>query len=182
MIGVSVWSVVEPLTVDFKIDVPVENCKPQKRTNYTISKAKAPVSREQVAASITKLVTEQKLDISEISERLNVSLSTVRRVCRTRQIGNYSARAEGIVSRSSQVPFGWDTVQGRLQRNSAEWKWVEEIHRLHSSGTSLNKIADTLNSKNVATKRGSRWFAKTVSQTLKFNSQHISQPTNKRRK
>lgn len=178
----SLWSVIEPLTLDFKIDVPVENYSRRNSSNRLKSQSKPPVSREQVADTIAQLITEKKMDILEVSERLGLAPSTVRRVCRTRQIGNYSEQGNGIVSHSSQVPFGWDVSQGRLQHNPMEWNWVLEIHRLRSTGTSLNKIADILNSKNVATKRGSRWYAKTVSQTLKFNSPHLSQPTTKRRK
>lgn len=140
------------------------------------------MSRDQVESDIARLITEQKMDIPAVSVRLALSLSTVRRVCRTRKIGNYSVDATGLVSRSSQVPFGWDVVQGRLQHNPTEWKWVLEIHRLHLSGTSLNQIAATLTAKDVATKSGGRWFAKTISQILKFNSPHLSQPKTKRRK
>jgi len=181
-IGVSVWSVVEPLTVEFNIEIPIEISKPKKLNKSAKSKAISTLPREDVIKEISHLAIHEKLEIEAISKRLGVSLSTVRRACRTHKIGNYSASQKEIVSRSSQTPFGWDVVQGRLQQNKKEWEWVLEIHRLRNLGTSLHLIADSLTSQNVATKNGGRWFAKTISQILNFNSQHLSNSTNNRRK
>ena len=131
---------------------------------------------------IQHLIEAEKFNIEQVSKRLGVSLSTVRRVCRTLKIGNYSVVNGAIVSRSSQPPFGWDVVQGQLKHNPLEWAWVQKIHDLRLSGTSLHKIADYLTTQNVSTKNGGRWFAKTVSQILNYNNPHLINKPIKRRK
>lgn len=50
-----------------------------------------------------------------------------------------------------------------------EWGWVEKIQSLRAQEASLHKIADFLTEHKVPTKNGGRWFAKTISQILKFN-------------
>lgn len=168
--------------MEFNIEIPIEISKPKKLNKSVKSKVISTLPREYVIKEISHLAIFEKLEIEAISERLGVSLSTVRRVCRTHKIGNYSASQKEIVSRSSQAPFGWDVIQGRLQQNKEEWEWVLEIHRLRNLGTSLHKIADTLTSQKVATKNGGSWFAKTVSQILNFNNQYLSNSANNRRK
>ncbi|OQW47624.1 MAG: hypothetical protein A4S09_15030 [Proteobacteria bacterium SG_bin7] len=178
----SVWSVVEPLTLEFNIDIPIEISKSQNQYKASKLKVISTIPRSDVTTEIQRLADSEKMEMNAISAKLGVSLSTVRRVCRTHKIGNYSFQSTKIVSRSSQVPFGWDVAQGRLQQNPKEWAWVLEIQRLRGSGTSLHKIADFLASQKVATKNGGKWFAKTVSQILKFNRQHLFKTTDSRRK
>lgn len=178
----SVWSVVEPLTIEFNIDIPIEISKPENQHKASKLKEISRAPRGDVTKEIQRLADSEKMEMNAISARLGVSLSTVRRVCRTHKIGNYSFKYTKIVSRSSQAPFGWDVAQGRLQQNPKEWAWVLEIQRLRGSGTSLHKIANILSSKNVATKNGGKWFAKTVSQILKFNRQYLAKPSNSGRK
>jgi hypothetical protein len=171
---VSVWSVVEPLTLEFNVEVPTEIGKPKSKAKSLKSKEKPELTRSEAEQEICHLISDQKMDIKQVSARLGVSLTTVRRVCRTRKIGTYSLEGKGTVSRSSQAPFGWDVIHGRLARNSKEWRWVLEIHGLRSSGTSLHKIADILSAKHVATKNGGRWHARTISQILEFNIPHLT--------
>jgi len=64
----------------------------------------------------------------------------------------------------------WNSIGNKLVlRDQLEWVWVEKIQGLRAQGTSLRKIADFLVEQKVPTKNGGRWFAKTVSQILKFN-------------
>lgn len=114
------------------------------------------------------------MPVSEIASELGVSVTTVRRACRTLKIGRYVPCSSGIVSRSSQAPFGWDIVHGQLVRNQMEWSWVEKAWNLRTQEVSLQKIANFLAEQKVPTKNGGRWFAKTVSQILKFNKGHFT--------
>lgn len=178
----SPWVACEPLTLEFSEDLPIENCKSPNQSKQLKSQKVSNRSRDNIANEICRLVSDKKMEIEAISTQLGVSLSTVRRVCRTRKIGNYSVASDRIVSHSSQAPFGWAVTQGQLHKNEKEWEWVVEMHRLRSLGTSLHKIADTLTSQDVATKNGGRWFAKTVSQILTFNRPHLTSSANSRRK
>ena len=178
----TIWSVVEPLLLTFTIDIPIETNKTLKPSNNLKTRGISNLTRSDLKAEIVRLAVAEKIEIEAIASRLNTSPSTVRRVCRTHKIGYYSVDKSAIVSHSSQAPFGWNVVQGRLQKNAKEWPQFLEIQRLRSEGNSLHKIADILTSRNVPTKNGGRWFAKTVSQILDFNSQHLPKSTNKGRK
>ncbi len=178
----SVWSVVEPLTLDFNIAVPVKSIKTQNQSKSIRSRSISTLSRADIELQVKQFVEIEKIPLDQVTHRLGISLTSVRRVCRTLKIGKYSVAEGAIVSRSSQAPFGWDVVHGQLQFNEMEWPWVQEIYRLHLSGTSMHKIAATLVDQNVPTKNGGRWFAKTISQILKFNRPHLDKQKSKRRK
>ncbi|MFY9379474.1 MAG: recombinase family protein [Acutalibacteraceae bacterium] len=71
----------------------------------------------------------------------------------------------------SSLPFGFDCVGDDLVENAQEQEIIREIFQLHSEGFSLNKIAETLNKRNVQTKKGGKWYASTVKNILE-NSLH----------
>ena len=98
------------------------------------------------------------------------------------KIGPYRELAPtAIRSQSSQVPFGWQLDQGELKEHPEEWKWVVEMHQLRQAGQSLHKITGHLTGQKVATKNGSNWHAKTVSQILDFNAEHLQKKRSTRR-
>ena len=101
-----------------------------------------------------------------------MSLTTVRRICRTLGLGRYApgARRNGALSRSSQVPFGWTAKQGVLREAPAEMKWVRTARAMRTKGQSYHAIARHYNERGVPTKNGGRWHAKTIYQILDFNS------------
>lgn len=101
-------------------------------------------------------------------------MTTVRRVCRTLEIGPYAPSGPGIKRSSAQCPFGWTSQKCRLVKDAAEWRWVERMAALRQAGSSLHEIARHLTDLKVPTKNGGRWFARTVSQILKFNELHFN--------
>ena len=113
---------------------------------------------------------------------LGVSLTTVLRVCRTLKIGRYSDQIPSEMrSNSSQQPYGWKSVNGVLEKEPSEWRCVELMSQLREQGLSLHKIAAELTHRKVPTKNGGRWFAKSISQILKFNEKSlINQPNDRR--
>ncbi len=178
----TLWSVVEPLIARFNIDVHFENQPSKNGAKQIKSQCNSIFTRAHLHALIKDLVEREQLALEVVSLRLGVSLSTVRRVCRTLKIGpNGTHGVDSIASRSSQTPFGWDVVHGHLKNNKEEWKWVLKIHAMREADDSLHKIAAFLCEKNVPTKNGGRWFAKTVSQILEFNRPQLNQTKIKRR-
>ncbi len=65
------------------------------------------------------------------------------------------------------IPFGYDYVDGKLLVNSKEAATVETIYELYLGGSSMNGVADFLNSKSIPTKMGRTWGAQTVSVILR---------------
>lgn len=178
----TLWSVVEPLTVRFKIDINAEDLVPKNPTKHSKSRRIRLQTRDELRGHIKDLIEGEHLSLEEVSELLGVALTTVRRACRTLKIGPNGIQPTGsISSRSSQTPFGWTLFYGHLQTNKEEWKWVLKIHFMRQSGYSLHKIAAFLCERNVPTKNGGRWFAKTVSQILEFNRLHIDSTKDKGR-
>lgn len=62
----------------------------------------------------------------------------------------------------SPIPFGYEGIEGRLVEVKHEAKIVAEILREREAGKSLAEIADSLNARGIAGKRGGRWYASTV--------------------
>ena len=63
----------------------------------------------------------------------------------------------------SPIPFGFGRIEGRLVKVEREAKLISEIMRMRDQGHTLRAIADTLNRRGVAGKKGGRWYALTVS-------------------
>jgi site-specific DNA recombinase len=59
-------------------------------------------------------------------------------------------------------PFGFDVEKGQLIPDEAEQAVLVRIASLRAEGVSYNKIANQLNARNVATKRGGPWYAASV--------------------
>ena len=55
------------------------------------------------------------------------------------------------------------------------------MFKLREQGRSLHKIVAELTHRKVPTKNGGRWFAKSISQILKFNEKFILNHPNDRR-
>ena len=178
----TLWSVVEPLTTRFNIEINGGNYQGKTGAKSLKSQRNSLCTRADLHALIKDLIVRENLALDTVSSRLGISLSTVRRACRTLKIGPNGVHGVGsIASRSSQAPFGWDVVHGHLKINKEEWKWVLKIRAMRDAEQSLHRIAAILCEKKVPTKNGGRWFAKTVSQILEFNRPQLDQMKNKRR-
>ncbi len=85
----------------------------------------------------------------QISERTTAAMEHLRR--QNRRI-------------SSKVPFGYDLSPDKrtLTRNPAEEEAIYLIQKLRGAGKSFRKIARHLESRNVKTKKGGQWRARTI--------------------
>jgi len=57
------------------------------------------------------------------------------------------------------IPFGFNVINGKLDRNEEEQAIISEIKSLKNKGLSLRKIAEALNGRGIATKNGKAWTA-----------------------
>ena len=55
------------------------------------------------------------------------------------------------------IPFGFNQINGKLDRNEEEQAIISEIKSLKNKGLSLRKIAESLNARGIATKNGKTW-------------------------
>lgn len=93
-----------------------------------------------------------------------------------RTVKNLKFRKENGKTYSS-APYGYDNIgergsngkiiEGKLIPNEAEQKIISYIKELKIFGMSLGAIATELNSRNTPSKKGGRWSAKTVRDTIK---------------
>lgn len=63
--------------------------------------------------------------------------------------------------------LGYEVVEGLLSEVEAELEIVGRILKMRKAGATLRAIAGTLNTENVPTKRGGKWYASTISEILK---------------
>ena len=168
--GVTVWSIVEPLTIPFEAQVSPATTKRMPKAKLAASQALLPKSKADIQREVADLIKGEKLGLEAIAERLKISLTTVRRICRTLKLGPYRKDLVGsLKSKSSQTPFGWVSTHGRLTQHPKEWKWVRIIFSLRADGKSLSEVVDYLNQHAVPTKNGGKWHRKTISQIIQFN-------------
>ena len=65
------------------------------------------------------------------------------------------------------IPFGYNYVNGELTVNKDESFYVKEIFNLYYSGSSMKKIAESFNKRNIPTKQNKKWGSQTISLILK---------------
>ena len=75
-------------------------------------------------------------------------------------------RAKGEKT-GGDVPFGYDSTDGRLTENQDEQSIIRIAHSLKERGYSLQRIANHLNSKEYKTKKGASWKPSQVQRILK---------------
>ncbi len=180
--GVTDWSKVEPIFIPIQTLVKSKFSSTSNPANLLTTSQKSNYSKAKLEALIRECIEVKKLTFVEIIVTLGVSLTTVLRVCRTLKIGRYSEQIPSeLRSNSSQQPYGWKSMNGVLEKDPDEWHCVELMFQLRSQGLSLHKIAAELTHLKMPTKNGGRWFAKSVSQILKFNEKfHNNQPNDRR--
>jgi DNA invertase Pin-like site-specific DNA recombinase len=92
-----------------------------------------------------------ELERGLIAQRTSEALSELRR----------QGRAYGT------TPFGWDAVNGRLRRNTAEQKVLRRARALRAKGLGYLKVAEQLNAEGLAPKRAASWSAMSVRSVLR---------------
>ena len=68
--------------------------------------------------------------------------------------------------RTGHVPFGFDYLNHRLVKNSAEQAVIRMMRQHRADGLSLREIAGNLNQRLVPTKQNGVWQASTVREIL----------------
>lgn len=168
--GVTLWSKIEPIEFPFTVIIP---CTPRLRVNdpkHKKSKDKVPVTQQRFYELVRLCIEIKKMSFTDTVLYLGVSPTTVRRVCRTLKIGRYREQVPSdIPSKSSQIPFGWNSVNGFLEKNPEERRCVEMMFKFREEGKSLHWIAAEMTRRGIKTKNGGKWHAKTVSQILELN-------------
>ena len=170
--GVTAWSVVEPLWLDLDADVAPPPRPSSHKSESLEFKENDAITSLELKAKLKRLLGREKCSLKQAAAEVGVSVTTVRRICRTLGLGRYApgARRKGALSQSSQVPFGWVSDQGVLREAPAEMKWVRVAREMRAKGESYHAIARHYNELGVPTKNGGRWHAKTIYQILDFNS------------
>jgi hypothetical protein len=166
-IGVTIWPKTDPIEIPFEITLRPTHRLRINDPNRPKSKHKIPVSREILMKLVRECIEVKKLSFTDTVIKLGVSPTTVRRVCRTLKIGRYREQSESDrLSNSSQVPFGWKSVHGFLEKDPIEWRCVEMMKKFREEGKSFHWIAKEMTRLGVKTKNSGRWHAKTVIQIL----------------
>jgi DNA invertase Pin-like site-specific DNA recombinase len=141
-------------------------------------------STKELLDFVDEYVINGKIELHSVVEALDTSSPTGRFMLKVMGAMNELER-EQIVERTKAaldhkrtkneklggyVPYGYtiSTIGTTkiLVPDSTEQSTIQEILQYHIAGYSLNKIADTLNSKNVLTKNGSTWSHKSISRVL----------------
>jgi hypothetical protein len=167
---VTVWNKVEPIFIEFSVAISPVSRLNINNPNSKESRDKLPISRLKLGELIRECVEVKKMSFVDTVMYLGVSSTTVRSICRTLKDGRYRDQIPGeIRANSSQVPFGWKSVNGFLEKNPEEWRCIEMMFKFREEGKSLHWIANELTRLGIKTKNGRKWYAKTVSQILMLN-------------
>jgi len=67
----------------------------------------------------------------------------------------------------SSTPYGFEAIEGRLEKVKAEAAVVAEIQAARRQGQTLQAIADDLNARAIPTKKGKQWQPATLHYLLK---------------
>jgi len=169
----------EPILVPFEVKVFNTPRLRIKDPNSKDSKKKMSITDQKLAEIVRECIEVRKLSLTETVLVLGVSPTPIRRICRTLKIGRYREQIPSdIRSKSSQVPYGWNSVNGFLEKNPGEWIHVEQMQQFRLEGRSFHWIAAEMARLGVKTKNRGKWFANTVSQILRFNFTHFPTKTN----
>lgn len=105
-----------------------------------------------------------------IRQMLGVLAEWERGTITYRMRGGRIERAHRGERATGSLALGYRTekVNGRKQTvvDADEAAIVQRIHQMYKDGTSMRRIADTLNDEDVKTKRGGKWHASTVKYIL----------------
>jgi hypothetical protein len=176
------WYKVEPFFIPFRIKLYSKSGSGATIANSSKLNQKVTYSKAKLEALVRDCIEVKKLSFTDTILELGVSLTTVLRVCRTLKIGRYSDQIpKTLISNSSQQPYGWKSVNGVLEKEPREWQCVELMFKFRKQGLSLHKIAAELTHRKIPTKNGGKWFAKSISQILKFNEKFLNNQPHDRR-
>lgn len=74
----------------------------------------------------------------------------------------------------TRTPYGLQRDGDSFLKDPEEMQTVHRIRRLRENGKTLQEIADVLNEDGIETKRGGKWYAKTVSNILDNDYEQVA--------
>lgn len=143
---------------------------------YSLSR----VSRNTIdTLTIADYIDKKGADMVSISEKIDTTESTGKMIFsilaalnqferdqiseRTKLVIDYLRSNDKAYS---HPPFGYDRRGDDLIKNTAEQNTITLMLTLHNDGYGYRKIATTLNTREIRSKHGGQWYAKTVKQVL----------------
>jgi hypothetical protein len=110
---------------------------------------------------------EEGLSLQEIAAEAVFSWKTVRR----HLLCNKVPLKPKDRLRKEQIKFGFERVEGQLQKNENEQATLRLMFDLRNQGLTIREIVKTLNESNTPTRTaGGRWHVKTVLKCLAKNT------------
>jgi len=101
-----------------------------------------------------------------IRQVLGAVASYERKMIRLRMNSGKARKRESGGFVGGQIPYGYDSIGGRLVASPDEQAALERIGELHAEGLSLRSIASTLAAEGHKPKRSPRWHPETVRQLI----------------
>jgi len=171
--GVPVWSIIEPFTLGFSLEIPTGACRirdPKTKRKLLEIQGKQLLTQAEFEREVHRLTVFENKSIREVCHLLKCTQTPIRLYCRTHRIGPYQPLKEGqIPCRSSQEPYGWRREGSGLSRKPSEMVWVKEMLEMRVDGISYKKISAFLNEQGVLTKQDKEWDPRTGRRIIEFN-------------
>jgi len=121
--------------------------------------------------------------LREIEEKTGFAKSSIRETLSSRGLtlrnasNRHAQKSKSPVKmRSPVIPFGHAWLEGRLVLEPREYKVVLKIMQLWRSGKTLAAIVDLLNSQNISTRKGKKWFHSSISAIIKRQNEEYEKP------
>ncbi|WP_228270265.1 recombinase family protein [Acinetobacter bereziniae] len=112
----------------------------------------------------------EKIDTTGASGRMIFNLLAVLNQFERDQVSERTKMVIGYLRENNRVyshtPFGYCRVENDLVPNQDELETVQIMYDLRQLGYGYRKIASTLNKRDIRSKHGGKWYAKTVEDVL----------------
>jgi DNA invertase Pin-like site-specific DNA recombinase len=159
----TVWRVLKTTKTEFAPLAEIADAKPHHQIRHAKERAEA----------IAPLVWQIRLSgksLPEVADELNrrgIPTTRGRKWCRSK-VNNALVRGGAVLEPTPAMATA--TIYERRRARVSGWAWAAgpTIWRLRFKGLSLNKIADELERRKIATAKGGRWHASEVKTALEL--------------